>query len=66
MQGTIVTTHEGYGFIRVEGIEQDIWFNAHELKADLRPGGHLVGQKVSFESWEHPRGLRARNIRPAA
>lgn len=61
-QGTIVRlTDKGFGFISREGEEKDLFFHMNELQNvqfnDLR-----VGDKVSFEVEEGPKGLNAVRI----
>lgn len=58
-EGTIVgLTDKGFGFIRVEGMEKDLFFHSNELQNtsfdQLR-----TGDKVSFEVAEGPKGLNA-------
>jgi CspA family cold shock protein len=62
MQGTIKTlTEKGFGFITIEGEEKDLFFHRNELQGvafeDL-----TVGDKVSFEKVDSPKGPNAVNI----
>ncbi|MDD4990494.1 MAG: cold shock domain-containing protein [Candidatus Pacebacteria bacterium] len=62
MEGTIKTlTEKGFGFIAVEGEEKDLFFHGNELKGvkyeDLK-----VGDKVSFEKADSPKGANAVNV----
>ncbi len=62
MEGTIKTlTEKGFGFITVEGEEKDLFFHGNELKGvsyeDLK-----VGDKVSFEKADSPKGPNAINV----
>ena len=62
MEGVIKTlTEKGFGFITVEGEEKDLFFHGNELKGvsyeDLR-----VGDKVSFEKADSPKGVNAINV----
>jgi CspA family cold shock protein len=62
MEGTIKTlTDKGFGFITVEGEEKDLFFHGNELKgvsfAELK-----VGDKVSFEKADSPKGPNATNV----
>ncbi|MFZ2414430.1 MAG: cold shock domain-containing protein [Minisyncoccia bacterium] len=62
MEGTIKTlTDKGFGFIAVEGEEKDLFFHGNELKgvtfAELK-----VGDKVSFEKADSPKGPNAINV----
>ena len=62
MEGTIKTlTDRGFGFISVEGEAKDIFFHSKELKGvtyeELK-----VGDKVSFDKAESPKGPNATNV----
>jgi len=62
MEGTIKKiTDRGYGFISVEGKEDDIFFHSNELQGanfeDLKEG-----DKVSFEKADSPKGPAATNV----
>ncbi len=61
-EGTIARlTDRGFGFIKREGEEKDVFFHSSELKNaqfdDLREG-----DKVTFEMAEGPKGPSATNI----
>lgn len=61
-EGTIARlTDRGFGFIKVQGAEKDLFFHSNELKnvqfKDLREG-----DKVTFEATESPKGPNATNI----
>ncbi len=61
-EGTIVgLTDKGFGFIRREGVEKDLFFHSNELQNvsfdDLK-----LGDKLSFEVAEGPKGLNAVNV----
>jgi CspA family cold shock protein len=61
-EGTVVTINEkGFGFIRRDGEEKDLFFHMNELKnisiEELREG-----DKVSFEVGEGPKGPNAINV----
>jgi CspA family cold shock protein len=61
-QGTVVAKNEkGFGFIKRDGQEKDLFFHMNELKnisfADLREG-----DTVSFEVGEGPKGPNAVNV----
>ncbi len=61
-EGTIARlTDRGFGFIKREGEEKDLFFHSNELKnvdyKDLREG-----DKVTFEIAESPKGLNAVNV----
>jgi len=62
MEGVIKTlTEKGFGFITVEGEEKDLFFHSNELKGvsyeDLK-----VGDKVSFEKADSPKGVNAIDV----
>ncbi len=62
MEGTIKTlTDRGFGFIKVEGEEKDLFFHRNELKGvtfeELKEG-----DKVSFEKADSPKGQNAVNV----
>jgi cold shock protein len=61
-QGTIARLMDkGYGFIKRDGEEKDLFFHANELQnvgfPDLRDG-----DAVTFEIAEGPKGLSAVNV----
>ena len=62
MEGTIKNlTDKGFGFIAVEGEEKDLFFHKNEVKGvafeELK-----VGDKVSFEKADSPKGPNAVNV----
>ena len=62
MEGTIKNlTEKGFGFITVEGEEKDLFFPKNELKGvtfeELK-----VGDKVSFEKADSPKGPNATGV----
>lgn len=61
VEGTIVALNKGFGFIRREGQEKDLFFHAKDLTNvafdDLREG-----DKLSFEVAEGPKGAYASNV----
>lgn len=65
MEGTIKTlTEKGFGFITVDGAQEgdkDLFFHGNELKGvsfeDLK-----VGDKVSFEKADSPKGPNAVSV----
>ena len=62
MEGTIKNlTDRGFGFIIVDGEEKDLFFHKNELKGvsfeELK-----VGDKVSFEKADSPKGPNATNV----
>lgn len=61
-EGTIANlTDKGFGFIKVDGEEKDLFFHSNELVGvnfdDLR-----VGDKVKFEVSESPKGPNATQV----
>ncbi len=62
MEGVIKNlTDKGFGFITVEGEEKDLFFHSSELNGvayeELK-----VGDKVSFEKSDSPKGPNATNV----
>ena len=62
MEGTIKTlTEKGFGCIAREGEEKDLFFHSNDLNGvaytDLK-----VGDKVSFDVEEGPKGPAAKNV----
>jgi CspA family cold shock protein len=62
MEGTIKTlTDKGFGFIAVDGEDKDLFFHRNELQGvsfeELK-----VGDKVSFEKGDSPKGPNALNV----
>ena len=62
MKGVIKKiTDKGFGFITVEGQEKDLFFHKNELQGvtfeELK-----VGDKVSFEKADSPKGPNATNV----
>lgn len=60
MEGTIKTiTDKGFGFIAVDGEEKDLFFHRNELQGvtfeELK-----VGDRVSFEKGDSPKGPNAK------
>jgi len=62
MEGTIKTiTDKGFGFIAIEGEDKDLFFHRNELK-NVSFEELKVGDKVSFEKGESPKGPNATNV----
>ena len=63
MEGTIknLVQDKNFGFISVEGEEKDLFFHANELK-DVTFSELKVGDKVSFEKADSPKGPNAVNV----
>jgi CspA family cold shock protein len=57
-----VVTDKGYGFIQVEGAEKDTFYHQSVLTGDLATRGLRVGDKVSFDIEQGPKGPNAVNI----
>ena len=55
-------TDKGFGFIAVDGYEKDIFFHVNNLEGELAERGLEVGDKVTLEIEETPKGLSAMNI----
>ncbi len=61
-QGTISKlTDRGFGFIKRQGIEKDVFFHAKEL-VDIDFKDLRVGDSVKFHIAETPKGLCAVNV----
>ena len=60
--GIIARLNNGYGFIKQEGSDKDLFFHVNELQGvafdDLREG-----DKLSFEVGEGPKGPNAVNVK---
>lgn len=58
-------TDKGFGFIKIEGAEKDLFFHSNDLVdvafADLRQG-----DKVRFEIGESPKGQHAARVMKVA
>ena len=62
MEGTIKNlTDKGFGFIAIEGEDKDLFFHSNELKG-VSYEELQVGDKVSFEKGESPKGPNAVNV----
>jgi len=63
MEGTIKTliSDKRFGFITVDGEEKDLFFHANELK-DVEYDDLKVGDRVSFEKADSPKGPNATNV----
>ncbi len=61
-EGTIVgLTDKGFGFIRREGMDKDLFFHMNELK-NVQFDELRQGDKVTFEVGEGPKGPNAVNV----
>ncbi len=64
--GTVKTvTDKGFGFISIDGQEKDIFFHENSLEGDLADRKLKVGDVVTFDIEETPKGLNATNIKLA-
>lgn len=64
-EGTIARlTDRGFGFIKREGQEKDLFFHSNELK-NVEFNGLREGDKVTFEVTETPKGPSAVNVNKA-
>jgi CspA family cold shock protein len=58
-EGTIVNlTDKGFGFIKADGMDKDLFFHSNEL-LNVAFDSLQKGDKVSFEVAESPKGLNA-------
>lgn len=64
MTGTVKTvTDKGFGFISVEGSDKDIFYHEKSLEGELATRKLKVGDNVSFDVEETPKGKNATNIK---
>ncbi len=62
LEGTIATlTDKGFGFIRREGQEKDLFFHSKDL-TNIAFDELREGDKLSFELAEGPKGSYATNV----
>jgi len=62
MNGVIKTlTDKGFGFITPEGESKDLFFHSSAL-VDLSYDDLEIGDKVTFETEDSPKGPRATNV----
>lgn len=62
MEGTIKNlTDRGFGFIAVDGEQKDLFFHSNELSG-VKFEELKVGDKVSFEKADSPKGPNATRI----
>ena len=65
MNGVIKTlTDKGFGFITPDGESKDLFFHSSAL-VDVTFDELEIGDKVSFETEDSPKGLRATNVQRA-
>ncbi|HEX5774588.1 MAG TPA: cold shock domain-containing protein [Candidatus Paceibacterota bacterium] len=61
-EGTIAgVTDRGFGFIKREGVDKDLFFHSNEL-VGVSFDELQVGDKVSFEVAEGPKGQNATKV----
>jgi CspA family cold shock protein len=62
--GTVKTvTDRGFGFISKDGSDKDIFYHEKSLEGDLAIRKLKVGDKVTFDVAETPKGQNATNIK---
>jgi len=62
-QGTVKTvTDKGFGFITREGSDKDVFYHENSLEGDLAERKLKVGDVVTFDVEETPKGINATNI----
>lgn len=62
-EGTIAgLTDKGFGFIKIEGAEKDLFFHSKEL-IDVEFDSLRVGDKVTFETASGDKGPYASGVR---
>lgn len=61
-EGTVIKKNErGFGFIKRDGQDKDLFFHSNELK-NISFDELREGDKVSFEVGESPKGQNAVNV----
>ena len=61
--GTVTTvTDKGFGFISQDGADKDVFYHESVLVGDLADRKLRVGDKVTFDVEETPKGFSATNI----
>jgi len=61
-EGTVIKKNDrGFGFIKVEGQEKDLFFHSNELQ-NVSFDELQEGDKVSFEIGDSPKGPNALNV----
>lgn len=64
-EGTIARLMDkGYGFIKCEGMEKDLFFHSKDLEG-VEFDSLKEGEKVTFEVAEGPKGLNAVSVKLA-
>ena len=63
-KGTVKTvTDKGFGFITKEGSDKDVFYHENSLEGDLAVRKLKVGDVVTFDVEETPKGINATNIK---
>jgi len=63
-QGTVKTvTDKGFGFITKEGSDKDVFYHENSLEGELAVRKLKVGDVVTFDVEETPKGINAINIK---
>ncbi len=57
-------TNKGYGFISIDGEEDDLFFHSNDL-VDVEFEGLSEGDEVTFEKGDSPKGAKAEEVTPA-
>jgi len=61
--GTVKTvTGKGFGFIKPDDSDKDLFYHESNLQGDLATRKLQVGDKVTFDVEETPKGKNATNI----
>lgn len=64
--GTIARlTDRGFGFIKADGMEKDLFFHSKDL-VGVEFDSLREGDKMQFEVTESPKGMQATNVSKAA
>jgi len=59
-EGTITSLRDGFGFIKIEGQEKDLFFHANELNG-VQFDSLREGDKLTFEIADSPKGDGKKN-----